>query len=188
MNNYQYIIFDNFLIFKDSNAFKLQLKETLLISGDNDFWTKIFTHFPWNCLINYNIVTFIIFFAILYLLYVIFMYYYIIFTIDFIITFIIFLYPMSVNYFYCKIVIMRKLPQFDNVSSWSESLFVIHKSLWIHRKYFVFLPQQYPNLLRYLFFYCLFCVSISIWSTIFKNNFFYHYYMDLLQFLCLGLL
>ena len=50
--------FDNFsILLKENNAFKLQLKESLLISRDKPILTEIFTHFPWNCLIDYDIVT-----------------------------------------------------------------------------------------------------------------------------------
>ena len=76
----------------------------------NRSWTKIFTPFPWNCLIDYDIVT----------------WYLLLFLLSHVNT--------SLLY---KIVITVKLSQFDNASSWSESLFVINK-LWIRRKYFVF--------------------------------------------------
>ena len=50
--------FNNYSIFlKESNPFKLQLKESLIISRDKPILTKIFTPFPWNCLIDYDIVT-----------------------------------------------------------------------------------------------------------------------------------
>ena len=49
--------FDSFgILLKESNAFKLQLKESLLISCDKSILNKIFTHFPWNCFTDYNIV------------------------------------------------------------------------------------------------------------------------------------
>ena len=47
--------FDNFSIhLKESNGFKLQLKEPLLIWRVNPSSTKIFTHSPWDCLNAYN--------------------------------------------------------------------------------------------------------------------------------------
>ena len=73
----------------------------------NRFWTKIFTHFPWNCLMDYN------------------SYYYFYYLHN----------PMSVHhYYFCIIVITVKLSQFDNASSWNQSLFVKIK-LWICCKY-----------------------------------------------------
>ena len=54
--------FNNFsILLKESNAFKLQLKEPLMISREKPMLGKIFTYFPWNCLIDYNIVTVIAF-------------------------------------------------------------------------------------------------------------------------------
>ena len=76
----------------------------------NQSWTKIYTPFLWNCLIDYHIVT-------CYLL--------------------LFLESLANTSLLYKIVITVKLSQFDNSSSWSESLFVINK-FWIRRKYFVF--------------------------------------------------
>ena len=76
----------------------------------NKSWTKIFTPFSWNCLFEYDIVTW-------YLL--------------------LFLLSHVNTSLLHKVVIMVKFSQFDNTSSWSESLFVIDK-LWIRRKYFVF--------------------------------------------------
>ena len=59
---------DNFpILLKEQNAFKLQFKESLFISHDKPHdksRTKIFTHLPWNCLVDYNIVTFIVLTAI----------------------------------------------------------------------------------------------------------------------------
>ena len=50
--------FDNFsILLKESNPFKLQLKESLLISRDKPILNKTCTPFPWNCLIDYDIVT-----------------------------------------------------------------------------------------------------------------------------------
>ena len=49
--------FDNFsILLKESNTFKLQLKESLLISRDKPILNKIFIHFHWNCLTDYDIV------------------------------------------------------------------------------------------------------------------------------------
>ena len=48
--------FDNFsILLKESNPFRLQLKESLLTSRDKQILNK--TPFPWNCLIDYDIVT-----------------------------------------------------------------------------------------------------------------------------------
>ena len=101
--------FDNFSIFlKESNPFKLQLKESSLISRDKPILNENINSFPlelfdwlWHC--------------------------YLIFIVIFII-------PCQYIILY-KIVITIKLSQFDNASSWSKSLFVINK-LWIPRKYF----------------------------------------------------
>ena len=50
--------FDNFsILLKESSPFKLHLKESLIISRNKPILTKIFTPFPWNCLIDYDIVT-----------------------------------------------------------------------------------------------------------------------------------
>ena len=54
------LVLDNFsILLRESNAFKLQLKESLLISRDKTILnkTKIFTRFPWNYLIDYDITT-----------------------------------------------------------------------------------------------------------------------------------
>ena len=50
--------FDNFsILLKESNLFKLQLKESLLILRDKLILNKNIIPFPWNCLIDYDIVT-----------------------------------------------------------------------------------------------------------------------------------
>ena len=52
------VSFHNFsILLKESNPFKLQLKESLLISRGKPILNKIFTPLPWNCLIDYDIVT-----------------------------------------------------------------------------------------------------------------------------------
>ena len=57
--------FDNFsILLKENKAFKLQLKDSLLLSRDKPILNKKLTHLPWNCLIDYKIVTFIIFIVI----------------------------------------------------------------------------------------------------------------------------
>ena len=45
---------------KESNTFKLQLNESLLMLCDKCILNKNTYLFPWNCLIDYRIVTFII--------------------------------------------------------------------------------------------------------------------------------
>ena len=50
--------FDNFsILLKESNPFKLQLKESFLISRDKPILNKNIYSFPSNCLIDYDIVT-----------------------------------------------------------------------------------------------------------------------------------
>ena len=57
--------FDNFsILLKETHRFKLQLKKHLLISLYQLILNKIFTLFSWKCLIDYNIVTFVIFIVI----------------------------------------------------------------------------------------------------------------------------
>ena len=52
------VSFHNFsILLKESNPFKLQLKESLLISRGKPILNKIFTPLPWSCLIDYDIVT-----------------------------------------------------------------------------------------------------------------------------------
>ena len=50
--------FDKFwILLKESNSFKLQLKESLLISHGKPVLNKNIYSFPWNCLIDYDIIT-----------------------------------------------------------------------------------------------------------------------------------
>ena len=59
------VSFHNFsILLKESNPFKLQLKESLLISRDKPILNKMFTPFPWNCLIDYDILLDIYYFLI----------------------------------------------------------------------------------------------------------------------------
>ena len=95
--------FDNFsILLKESNAFKLQLKESLLISREKPVLNKNIYSFPLE-LSDWLL-------TLLLLLYLFLS-----------------LYPMSLYHYYCKMVMMVKLSQFDHASSWSESLFVINE-------------------------------------------------------------
>ena len=59
------VSFDNFsIVLKETHTFKLQSKKHLLISLYQLILNKIFTLFSWKCLIDYNIVTFVIFIVI----------------------------------------------------------------------------------------------------------------------------
>ena len=50
--------FDIFsILLKENNAFKLQLQESLLISRHKLILNRNIYSFPWNCLIDYDIVT-----------------------------------------------------------------------------------------------------------------------------------
>ena len=99
--------FDNFsILLKESNAFKLQLKEFLFITDFNQKYLVISLGTVWLII------------TLLLLLYLFLS-----------------LCIMSVHHYYCKIVITVKLLQFDYASSWSESLLVIN-ILWIRCKHF----------------------------------------------------
>ena len=60
------VSFENFsILLKETHTFKLQLEKHLLISLYQLILNKIFTLFSWKCLIDYNIVTFVIFIVII---------------------------------------------------------------------------------------------------------------------------